>query len=96
MFRCERVQIQLQNSSSVPGCMWEYNGLGLEYQILAGPSFIAVYAVAGLGWGYLADKYNRVNYLSLATLIFSVSIAGTAFANKYWHVLLFRMALAAG
>jgi len=90
------VELNLGNGTAILGCDWDYNGLGLEYQILAGPSFIFVFAVAGLGWGYLADKYNRVKFLSLSTLMFSVSIAATAFATKYWHVVLFRMALAAG
>lgn len=40
-------------------CEWTYNGLGLDYQILAGPSFIAVFTVVGVLMGYLADKFNR-------------------------------------
>ncbi|ERL83553.1 hypothetical protein D910_00631, partial [Dendroctonus ponderosae] len=31
-----------------PYCEWTYNGLGLDYQILAGPSFIAVFTVVGV------------------------------------------------
>lgn len=40
-------------------CEWNRNGLGIEYQILAGPSFIAVYTVAGVFLGIAADKYKR-------------------------------------
>jgi len=40
-------------------CEWNYNGLGLDYQILAGPSFIAVFTVVGVLLGIAADKYNR-------------------------------------
>ncbi len=55
-----------------------------------------MFTVAGLGWGYFADKFNRVYFLSGATLIFSAAIMGTAFSTRYWHVLLFRMALGVG
>lgn len=40
-------------------CEWNYNGLGLDYQILAGPSFIAVYTVMGVVLGFAADRFNR-------------------------------------
>lgn len=40
-------------------CEWTYNGLGLDYQILAGPSFIAVFTIVGVVMGFLADKFNR-------------------------------------
>lgn len=40
-------------------CEWGYNGLGLDYQILAGPSFIAVFTVVGVAFGFAADKFNR-------------------------------------
>jgi len=40
-------------------CEWNYNGLGLDYQILAGPSFILVYTIVGIILGVAADRYNR-------------------------------------
>ena len=40
-------------------CEWNYNGLGIEYQILAGPSFILAFSIGGLLIGALADRYNR-------------------------------------
>ncbi|KAG8290943.1 hypothetical protein J6590_072822 [Homalodisca vitripennis] len=40
-------------------CEWNRNGLGIDYQILAGPSFIAVYTVVGVFLGIAADKYRR-------------------------------------
>nr|CAH7712245.1 unnamed protein product [Callosobruchus chinensis] len=45
--------------NGTPYCEWNYNGLGLDYQILAGPSFIAVFTIAGIVMGLLADKFNR-------------------------------------
>ena len=38
-------------------CEWTYNGLGLDYQILAGPSFIAVYTILGVVLGKSAELY---------------------------------------
>lgn len=40
-------------------CEWNYNGLGFDYQILAGPSFIAIFTIVGVFLGIAADKYNR-------------------------------------
>lgn len=48
------------NIDGEPYCEWTYNGLGLDYQILAGPSFIAVFTVVGVVMGFLADKFNRL------------------------------------
>lgn len=84
------------NGTEISACSWDYTGLGLEYHILAGPAFVAMFTIAGLGWGYLADKFNRVYFLSVAALMFSAAIMGTSFATQYWHVLLFRMALGVG
>ncbi|CAG7823077.1 unnamed protein product [Allacma fusca] len=77
-------------------CKWDYSGLGLEYQILAGPSFILVFTVSGIVWGLVADRFNRVRLLTMAALMFSASLVGAAFATKYWHLILSRMLLAAG
>ena len=46
-------------------CEWNYNGLGLDYQILAGPSFIAVFTIAGVILGFAADKYKRQVFFKL-------------------------------
>ena len=40
-------------------CKWDYAGSGVPYQLLAGPSFIAVFTVAGIVLGVLGDLYNR-------------------------------------
>ena len=42
------------------GCSWCYTGQGWHYQLLAGPGFIVVFTVAGVAWGFLADRcgYN--------------------------------------
>ncbi|KAK0159577.1 hypothetical protein PV327_010673 [Microctonus hyperodae] len=77
-------------------CEWNYNGLGLDYQILAGPSFIAVFTVVGVILGIIADKYNRVKLLAVCTLIFSIAIILMGAVKEYWQLVLLRMVLAAG
>ncbi|XP_008560899.1 putative metabolite transport protein HI_1104 [Microplitis demolitor] len=77
-------------------CEWNYNGLGLDYQILAGPSFIAVFTVVGVILGVAADKFNRVRLLAICTLIFSIAIILIGTVKEYWQLVILRMILAAG
>ncbi|XP_017786759.1 PREDICTED: putative metabolite transport protein HI_1104 [Nicrophorus vespilloides] len=77
-------------------CEWNYNGLGLDYQILAGPSFIAVFTVVGVIMGFLADKYNRVKMLTICTVVFSIAMIVTGSVQEYWHLVILRMIMAAG
>ncbi|XP_076665116.1 hexuronate transporter [Andrena cerasifolii] len=77
-------------------CEWNYNGLGLDYQILAGPSFIAVFTIVGVGLGVAADKYNRVRMLTICTFIFSIAIVLMGSVKEYWQLVVLRMILAAG
>lgn len=50
-------------------CEWNRNGLGIDYQVLAGPSFIAVYTVVGVFLGIAADKHRRYVYSTLLILL---------------------------
>ncbi|XP_069671558.1 protein spinster homolog 1 [Periplaneta americana] len=77
-------------------CEWTYNGLGLDYQILAGPSFIAVYTIVGVILGIVADRFNRVRVLAVCTVIFSIAILLMGSVKEFWHLVLLRMVLAAG
>ncbi|GAB1870091.1 Hexuronate transporter [Camponotus japonicus] len=77
-------------------CEWNYNGLGLDYQILAGPSFIAIYTIVGIILGIAADRYNRVRLLTTCTLVFSIAIFLSGAVKEYWQLLILRMVLAAG
>ncbi|KAF4527156.1 hypothetical protein B566_EDAN007200 [Ephemera danica] len=77
-------------------CEWDYNGLGIEYQILAGPSFIAVFTIAGIFLGIAADRYNRVYMLAACTLLFSIATILMGSVNHYWELTLLRMVLALG
>ncbi|CAB3219906.1 unnamed protein product [Arctia plantaginis] len=97
---CEKV-----NSSEVCGtltlngtryCEWGYNGLGIDYQVLAGPAFMAVFTVVGIILGVVADKFNRARILSFCTLVFVIAILLMGSVTEYWHLVVLRMVLAAG
>ncbi|XP_060533613.1 protein spinster homolog 1 [Cylas formicarius] len=84
------------NINGTPYCEWNYNGLGIDYQVLAGPSFIAVFTIVGVLMGYLADKFNRVKMLGGCTVIFSIAIILSGGVNEFWQLVLLRMIMAAG
>ena len=84
------------NINGTPYCEWNYNGLGWDYQLLAGPSFIAVFTIAGVFMGMAADKFNRVNMLTVCTFVFAVAIILQGTVKEYWHLILLRMVMAAG
>ncbi len=83
-------------------CRWDYTGLGLDYQLLAGPAFIAVFTVSGVAIGAVADSdkshffAHRTRLLGAAVCLFSCSTTLMAAATEYWHLVLLRMLLAAG
>jgi hypothetical protein len=56
-YHCPRCELLEMNGTHY--CEWTYNGLGLDYQILAGPSCIAVYTIMGVILGIVADRFNR-------------------------------------
>jgi len=77
-------------------CEWNYNGLGIDYQILAGPTFILVFTIAGVFMGFAADKYHRVKLLTVCTLVFGVAILLQGTVKEYWHLVVLRIIMAAG
>lgn len=77
-------------------CEWNYNGLGLDYQILAGPCYIAVFTVFGVIAGIAADRFNRVFLLTICTAIFSVAVILMGTVSNYWELFAFRILAAAG
>ncbi|XP_045503093.1 putative metabolite transport protein HI_1104 [Colias croceus] len=77
-------------------CEWGYNGLGIDYQVLAGPAFMAVFTVVGVVLGVVADKYNRARILSFCTLVFVIAILLMGTVSEYWHLVILRMIMAAG
>ncbi|KAL5277932.1 hypothetical protein ACFFRR_002900 [Megaselia abdita] len=87
------------NSTSCDGvesCEWTWNGLGLDYQLLAGPSFIAIFTIFGVILGFMADKYNRKATLTICTFIFGAACFAQGSVKTYWQLIILRMVMAAG
>lgn len=84
-------------------CYWDYSGSGIEYQVLAGPAFIAVFTFANLITGLTSDriagysKYiGRHTLMALGVIVFSLSLFLMGFSTSYWQLVLLRMGIAAG
>jgi len=91
---CEKFTIESCHTHQ--GCELLETGQGIEYQILAGPTFVVVFTLSGILMGYLADKLSRPRLLSMAVILFSVCGGLMGFAQDYWHLLILRMGIAAG
>lgn len=80
-------------------CSWDYNGFGLEYQILAGPSFIAVFTICCVIIGITSDNFVKVGrnrIMAVGFLLFSLSCFLMGFSSSYWQLVILRMGIAAG
>jgi len=77
-------------------CYFDYDGSGVEYQILAGPAFIAMFSVGGIIMGVLGDIHNRVKLLTFSVFLSSILTFLTGFSTQYWHLIIFRMLFAFG
>ena len=99
---CEK----LENSSiciAEPRCSYNYTGSGIEYQILAGPAFIAVFTFANIITGLTSDriagysKYiGRHTIMAVGVVILSISCLLMGFSNAYWQLVILRMGIALG
>lgn len=88
-------------SDGHPHCEWNYNGLGLEYQVLAGPAFIAVFTIFCIIIGFTSDRIRSSNFgrhrlMSIGVIAFSISIFLMGCADSYWQLVILRMGIAAG
>lgn len=90
-FRCYTL-----NVNGTGYCEWNYNGLGIEYQLLAGPTFILVFTIVGVILGFAADRYNRVKMLCVCTFVFAAAILLQGTVKTYWQMIILRMMMAAG
>ncbi|RYD96122.1 MAG: MFS transporter, partial [Sphingomonadales bacterium] len=64
--------------------------------LMAGLSFAIVYSFAGLVLGRIADRWNPRKVLSLSLLVWSLATALTGFAQNFLHMVVSRVAVAAG
>ncbi|EDV27921.1 uncharacterized protein TRIADDRAFT_20550 [Trichoplax adhaerens] len=77
-------------------CMYNYNGQGVLFELLAGPAFIVVYTFAGIPLAATGDMTNRRNLLAGCLLFWSTMTFITGFTQKYWQLLLLRFAVGIG
>lgn len=77
-------------------CVWDYDGTGSDYQILAGPVFILVYTISGIPLGFCAGIFHRRNLIVFCLLLWSAMTLLTGFATKYWHLVVTRFVLGIG
>lgn len=63
--------------------------------VLAGLSYAAAFALAGIPLGWLADRVNRRRLLAGLLALWSVLVAGAAAAGGFWSLLLVRMGVGA-
>lgn len=77
-------------------CEYGRNGLGFEYQILAGPVFILVYTVFGVILGVAADKFNRSRMLAASIFISGLAVVLMGGASSYGQLVAFRVLQAIG
>lgn len=64
-----------------------------QYGLLASLAFTTLFAVASLGAGAAADKYNRKTLTVLSAIGWSVAIIGTSMSTTYNEVLFWRIAM---
>ena len=101
---CDRIEYHYHNCSNIstPGCenitaqacKFDYDGSGIQYQVLAGSAFNNVYPAAGLLMGPLADFVSRKILLAVSLLLLSVFTGIIGFAAYYWQLVLLRMGVA--
>ncbi|XP_039268574.2 protein spinster homolog 1-like [Styela clava] len=84
------------NASNSETCSWDYTGQGIEYQILAGPTYVVIFTVVGVIFGILGDRYNRVRMYAISVVFFSVMTLATGFSHQYWQLLTLRFLFGAG
>ncbi|KAG7371132.1 major facilitator superfamily transporter [Nitzschia inconspicua] len=64
-----------------------------QYGLLASLAFTALFAIASLGAGLAADRYNRKTLTMVAATGWSLATIGTAMSTTYGQVLTWRIAM---
>lgn len=89
-------ELKTAKKSTQHVCVWDYDGTGSDYQILAGPVFILIYTVSGIPLGFCAGVFHRRNLIVFCLLLWSAMTLLTGFATKYWHLVVTRFVLGIG
>ncbi|CAH1785992.1 unnamed protein product [Owenia fusiformis] len=92
----EQQCVKLTNINGTHVCEWNYNGQGIEYQVIAGPIFIVIYTFMGIFLGIAADHLNRKNLLAGCLVFWSIMTLVTGFSSEFWHLAVLRFGLGIG
>ncbi len=71
-------------------------GLGDASLGLLSTAFVLVYAVVGIPFGRLADRFSRVKILSAGVLVWSLFTIASGLARAYWQIFIFRIGVGIG
>lgn len=79
-------------------CAYDYNGQGIEFQILSGPVFNLVYTCTGILVSIFADNFKnkRVFILAGSLVLWSIATFFSGFATSYCQLAIFRFLLGIG
>lgn len=67
-----------------------------QFSMLLGLSFALFYALFGLPFGWMVDKYNRRRVIFIGVSIWSIATAACGVAGGYWQLFLARIGVGAG
>jgi len=89
-----------EKCNSEENCFWSFSGMGYEYQILAGPAFIAMFSISGVLISVMSDKLrssiSRVVLVGIGAATFSTACLLMGFSQSYWQLVVLRMLISAG
>lgn len=71
-------------------------GLGDASLGLLSTAFVVVYAIVGIPFGRLADRFSRVRILSAGVFAWSLFTLATGLARAYWQIFVFRIGVGVG
>ncbi|CAL4234721.1 unnamed protein product [Meganyctiphanes norvegica] len=94
--KCYKMETEMECEKFNVSCYWDYSGLGIEYQILAGPSFVFIFTICGVIIGFLADKLNRKIIVAVCLSVLTTATGLTGAAMSYWQLAVLRMLIGAG
>lgn len=67
-----------------------------QFSLLTGLSFAMLYAVLGVPFGWLADRYSRRWIIYLGVTAWSIATGLCGLANNFWHLFIARMGVGVG
>lgn len=88
----------VSNSTDERICQYDYNGQGIEYQLVSGPIFTLVFTCTGVIISIFADNFRNKRPIILACCLiwWSVATLLTGFVYEFWQLAILRFSLGIG